>query len=742
MKKFLYLIFTLLVLGIIFFVIIKTEASNSVSLQIDYGSPSATLPLDRYARHKFKVKNTSNQTKIFSFSIFVKETNQDVVGWPQPQMFTLNAGEERYVQTFLDTAWGKLDKSQYGSQDRTVRWEFSDLNTGEKQTDEITYKITSLRDEEISGEMKIKGKVVDSSNKAVSEIQVILSTGSGGWSTLTQTDSQGDFSFKELPERNDWFLQAGGTFQSSSTGSPSDQSNQPASSSNQSTTSSSTPSSSSQAPSNQPSSDQPSTNQTVCDPPPAPCNSSSGETKGTSTEKSSEKGVAYVAVDPKISEYTLKLQEPLAEASFKVIKEEKTDIGFWKGAIDKDEKYLLLINGMENWSNSDLKSQSKLYLYTLDGELKWTYDMGHEGWGADLSQDGQYAAFVTSNQTKNFGVIKVASGQPVWVKNSNDFREDNGNPLDSKEIRISPSSEYLAIGSSGGNVYLLKLEKGEVLWNQKTQGQVRAIVFDQNNQYVYAGSGDGNAYKLKIADGSIVWKTDIGSWPFGDGALKLSKDGKYLGSASKAGEATIIATDSGKQLWQADGLGASTWSDFSPDGKYFYAGGGGQNCNVLYETTTGKKLWRVNTMSHQGMFSADGKYLIVGDKDVVVYDLSGNELTTVSFTQGNSRADQGQFAYLSKDNSKLIFTHRDMESGAVSAVFAQGTIKALEQAGVGGTEDSKLTESLLKVEEALSDATKNLSPSNKKWLIYGFSGLGLIGLGVLVFIFIKKRKIK
>lgn len=204
----------------------------------------------------------------------------------------------------------------------------------------------------------------------------------------------------------------------------------------------------------------------------------------------------------------------------------------------------------------------------------------------------------------------------------------------------------------------------------------------------------------------------------------------------------MIETDSGKQLWQSDGLGASTWSDFSPDGKYFYAGGGGQNCNILYETAIGKKLWRVNTMSHQGMFSADGKYLIVGDKEVAVYDLNGNKLTTIDFTQGNARADQGQFAYLSKDNSKLVFTHRDIDSGAVSVVFAQGTIKAIEQAGTGETEDSKLTASFSKVEEALSDATKKLSPSNKKWLIYGFFGLVLIWLGVLIFILIKKRKIK
>ena len=52
--------------------------------------------------------------------------------------------------------------------------------------------------------------------------------------------------------------------------------------------------------------------------------------------------------------------------SYKISKSVKTDIGFWTGDVDENENQVLLINGMENWSNVH-QSKSKLYLFSLDG---------------------------------------------------------------------------------------------------------------------------------------------------------------------------------------------------------------------------------------------------------------------------------------------------------------------------------------------------------------------------------------
>lgn len=741
---------------------INTQASSNISwLDIDYGETTVTKPLDHFAKHKFKIKNTSSESKEVAFSIFIGDSQNSQVGWPQPQIVFMDAGEEKYVQTFLESAKLSIEQTSYGQQERTLRWEWSDPSSGQKQVDNVTYKINVLKNEEVEGDYSLRGKVVDSDNKPVSDYEVRLSTGTSGWLTSVKSSSDGSFSFANIPWNSQYFLMArsgsGGTQKSSAnplseSGTPkveqdsventqdkSGQENSPATAAPSTGGQGQQVNELTPAGNNQ----QDGTLKPPCDPPPAPCDNNQalpqnqGEVKGAETESS--QGVAYAKVEQGKNDYTLKLTPPQVSTSYKIIKEEKTDIGFWKGAVDKEEKSILLVNGMENWSNSDLKSQSKLYLYDFDGNKKWSYDMGHEAWGADLSADGKYAAFTTSSQTKNFGVINAQNGQVLWIKSSEDFREPAGMRIDSKEVRISQDNQYLAMGASGGNVYLLKLASGEQVWYQNLKGQVRAISFSKNNEYLYAASGDGNAYKLKISDGSIVWKTDIGSWAFGDQAFKLTSDEKYLGSASKAGEVTIIKTENGQQVWQDDQVGATTWMDLSPDNKYMIAGGGGQGSTTLYELESGKKLWRLEEFSHQGKFSADSKFIIIGDKNLRIMDLAGNEIGDIT-SQTTNDVGQGQFAYITKDTSRIVYTRRDIPADTTSIIFAKGSAKVL-------TSDSQNGEVSLvaQAQNTLSNITNKLtskSANTNRWLIYSLPIFVLILIGAIIVFINKKRKIR
>ncbi len=590
-------IITLFLAGALLFQKRDANAQSSLdALQINFGSPSAILPLDRALRHRVSVKNTGANSLAIDFRIFVKDTNQEIVAWPQPQTLYLGPGEEKIAKTFLDEMWGRLDRNAPGEYTRNVEWTFIDRATGASRKDTVAYRYTVLPYDKIAGDLKINGKVIDAKQKPVRDVSVSLSTGPGGWSAFAKTGSDGSFSFAGVPRRNDWVLEA-----------------------------------------------------------------------------KSAGGRAFAAVESNKTAYTLTLRKPIASASYKVVKTEKTEIGFFDGDVDADERYALLINGMENWRNFDLKSRSKLYLYTLDGELKWTYDMGWEGWDASLSRDGKYASFVTSGSTRNLGVIDTASGKPLWVKNAGEFKPlGNFREVDSREMQISSSGKYVGLGSADGTIFLLELSTGRQLWAKFLNGQVRGIIFDKNDEFVYAGSGDGNAYKLNIKDGSVVWKADIGSWPFG---FKFSSDESLLAAGGKFGEATVIETKSGKKLWQSDQAGAVTWLDLSPDGKYLVAGGGGQSATTLFEARTGKKLWKINEFSHQGKFSADGKFLIMGDHDLKIIDINGNELQTIQ--PAGYQSGQGLFSYLSKNGQNIIFAGRDIDPGAVSIVFARGAVKSL-----------------------------------------------------------------
>ena len=163
-----------------------------------------------------------------------------------------------------------------------------------------------------------------------SETEVELST--GNWKTLTKTKENGSFSFPGVPMRNDWLLTA-------TEGLITD-------------------------------------DEEPCVPEPAP---------GPACPQPPQKR-AFAFVTPDKSDYTLILKDPKLKGSYEIIKSAKTDIGFWTGDVDEKENYVLLINGMENW-NKVPESDSKLYLFTLDGDLIWTHDLTWEGWNADLSPD-------------------------------------------------------------------------------------------------------------------------------------------------------------------------------------------------------------------------------------------------------------------------------------------------------------------------------------------------------------------
>jgi outer membrane protein assembly factor BamB len=430
-----------------------------------------------------------------------------------------------------------------------------------------------------------------------------------------------------------------------------------------------------------------------CPPPPAPCNppddhehtfrwqlipdALAHETVSTA----SRKGTGFMFVNPLVTFYEIELAAPTHQATFSPTRTITSDIGFWKGDVDDTEQYVLLINGMENWYGQD-KAASKLHMYTIDGELLWTYDMGFEGWGADLSPDGQYAAYTTSNPTQTFGVLNANDGTPVWTNQSADYTISLTTPsslggIDSKEVKISNTNKYLAIGHGGGEVLLADLLTGELIWHTTVYGQVRGILFSPDDTYMYVGSGDGNAYKINTSDGSIVWQADIGSWPFTNG-FKLSPDGQFLGSAGKTGEVTIIDTENGKHLWQFDQQGNASWLDFSPDGQYVFAGGGGQYANTLYEVLSGKRVWKLDGYSHQGRFSADGSYILIGDKNITLVDLSGNQIGTYSVQEtADQQVGSGQFAYITNDGKKVVYTRRDIAAGAVSAIFASSSVTNL-----------------------------------------------------------------
>ena len=340
---------------------------------------------------------------------------------------------------------------------------------------------------------------------------------------------------------------------------------------------------------------------------------------------------------------------------------------------------------MENWSFEYPQQETKslVSMYTIDGDLLWTYKMGWEGWGVSLSRDGNFAAFTTSNCSGKasrpvpdgacgkFGVLDASDGSEVWTKAAEEVTETTHPKLGSKEVEISNTNKYLAVGGTEGTFLLYDLMTGELIWNIFIRGQVRGILFDESDEYIYAGAGDGYTYKLSASDGSVIWKTYNGSWPY-LGAFKFSKQGDLIGVGGKYGDLAIIDTETGDLVLFKDMDDIVSWLDFSPDGKFLVAGGGGQYALTLFDISTGEKIWHVPFFSHSGMFTKDGKYILAGE---TLLDLSGREIGNFSLsTTGCRPGCDGLFTYISDDMTRVIVTRRDMDPGGIGIYFWEGQL--------------------------------------------------------------------
>ena len=605
--------------------------------------PLSVLPLDKIIKHKFTVKNSGNKSLVIDFDgKIIKPFKQHLDSvTPEPQKLYLEPGETGAIIAKFDEKHGKLPNFMPGSNpksgkfQREIEWIFKDTKTNKKKKFYVTIEFIVLDEDQIKGDLKVSGKVIDEKGVAKSETEVVLST--GYWRTSTITKDDGSFTFPGVPRRDDWLLTA-------TEGIITD-------------------------------------DEEKCVPEPAP---------GPSCPDPPQKR-AFAFVTPDKSEYKLILKNPKLKASYKITKSVKTDIGFWTGDVDEKENHVLLINGMENW-NKVPESKSKLFLFTLDGDLIWKHDLSWQGWNADLSPDGKYAAFVTSMCDKKtkcpFGVIETATGKTLWTKKARQIKVTEHPKLDTKEIQISNNNKYLAVGGVDGTFILFDLKTGKILWTKFIYGQIRGILFDKNDEFIYAGTGDRNAYKLNIKDGSIIWKANIGSWPY-VGAFKLSNDGSLLASGGKYGDVAVIQTKDGKVHWHEDMVDIVSWLDFSPDGKYLIAGGGGQYATTLYKVDNGKKIWRIEGFTHQGKFSPDGKYIMMGDMNIRLIDIHGNDLTNIEFSKDGCRPGCGGiFSYVSKDGSKIIYTRRDIDPSH-SVFFVNGTIKEWDYKNTSFTKKTK-----------------------------------------------------
>ncbi|XP_078695535.1 uncharacterized protein LOC144924346 isoform X2 [Branchiostoma floridae x Branchiostoma belcheri] len=176
------------------------------------------------------------------------------------------------------------------------------------------------------------------------------------------------------------------------------------------------------------------------------------------------------------------------------------------------------------------------------GNLVWSFKAGGSNWSSPvLSPDGQSVLF--SCQDSHIYTLQADTGTPVSTFDVG--KEHDG--IDSTPAIATDGT--LFVGTNGGSVVAVDIEKGELRWERKLGGEVLSSPALDNEGNLYIGTSGGQVLKLKQTDGTTVWQT-----PAGDAVISspmLDAHG-WVFVGSNSGFVLAISGETGQVIWKVE----------------------------------------------------------------------------------------------------------------------------------------------------------------------------------------------
>lgn len=149
------------------------------------------------------------------------------------------------------------------------------------------------------------------------------------------------------------------------------------------------------------------------------------------------------------------------------------------------------------------------------------------------------------------------TGEGKLVFRSSMLTEDS--PVHKSSISADGSLiAYSADHSAGKEIVFLLDGSGRKLWGFSSQadGTARAVSISSNGNYVAAGTSAGNVYLFSKASSKPLWKfSSTGSYRQ-IGEVKLSPDGSYLAAGGTTKKVYLFSKSNSKPIWEGQ---MSTW---------------------------------------------------------------------------------------------------------------------------------------------------------------------------------------
>ncbi len=236
------------------------------------------------------------------------------------------------------------------------------------------------------------------------------------------------------------------------------------------------------------------------------------------------------------------------------------------------------------------------------GELQKQYDFGAEVWDLSASPDGNWLAVARDNNTASLIDLTDLEKTPFDINRSSAVYV----------VTFSPSSEWVALGESNGEVIIWNVEGNYFLQAPTHFDEVYVVKFSPDGKWLASGGADSTVRVSEALTGLGRQVLTHGDWVED---IAFSPDGSWFAVASDDNRVWVWETETGQEKLRLKHDHFVQKVRVSQNGRWI-ASSSFDNTLRIWDVTSGSQMMQI-PLDAEGSglaFNADNTRIAVGDQ--------------------------------------------------------------------------------------------------------------------------------
>lgn len=202
-----------------------------------------------------------------------------------------------------------------------------------------------------------------------------------------------------------------------------------------------------------------------------------------------------------------------------------------------------------------------LQTLNLNQHLQWQFLLPNELGFVCLSANGQTVAVTTGLEPSTLTVLDGTTGHALWNFIPTSLEQENRTIT---AIGVSADGEYIAIGTSGGSIYMFHRSSNTIVQIWHAYHPITAIKLSELGTFISIAFA-GSLYYLRRIDGVVLWSLTIALPPHQITSITNDQTGNHLAISTTTPSLTFIFTST-EYYWNISLTEPSQALQFNADG--------------------------------------------------------------------------------------------------------------------------------------------------------------------------------